>query len=353
MDKDILCSPSGRGNDAIQGDTGLKNNHNRSEDKTISPQRKTSDEIKDLERFIDQMSAKDETNAIRLYERMALELKAEVSFLRKLNQATLFQDVSMNQASNSILRDEIMYLRRELQTKNNFIKLLVSSGNKEVQNHSANSTSSTLRHIPVGAENKTVHSSNTYESNGDGNDIITNRKIKNRGKNNTDEKISKRKVEVIGDFMLNNIQVRELSKLYDVRISYFSGCMTPDLLNHIKPSLPRKPNKIIIHVGTNDLISDDNMLNNVKKITELVKEETPATKLAFSSIIIRKDREDLFERIKIINSHLLQYCNQHDVGFIDNSNIAESCLDISNVHLNRKGNSLLAKNFLNHITNGE
>merc|ERR1711881_717257 len=73
-----------------------------------------TDEIKDLELFIDDMCNQNDMRAIQLYDNMSLELKAEVSFLRKLNQATLLQDTSKNQTKNAMMRDEVMQLRRQL-----------------------------------------------------------------------------------------------------------------------------------------------------------------------------------------------------------------------------------------------
>ena len=39
-----------------------------------------------------------------------------------------------------------------------------------------------------------------------------------------------------------------------------------DILDNIKPSLRKEPGQIIIHAGKNDLTSDHNYLNNVKKL---------------------------------------------------------------------------------------
>ena len=43
-------------------------------------------------------------------------------------------------------------------------------------------------------------------------------------------------------------------------------------MDHIKPSLRKDPDQIVIHAGTNELINDHNCLNNVKKIVKKVRE---------------------------------------------------------------------------------
>ena len=51
------------------------------------------------------------------------------------------------------------------------------------------------------------------------------------------------------------------------------------------------------------------------------------------------------------NVKLRNFCRQKNIDFIDNENINESNLEIKELHLNRKGNSTLAKNLLNYLEN--
>ena len=47
------------------------------------------------------------------------------------------------------------------------------------------------------------------------------------------------------------------------------------------------------------------------------------------------------------NSRLKHFCNQKNIHLILNANIKEEHLGIKKLHLNRKGNSIFAKNLLN------
>ena len=50
-----------------------------------------------------------------------------------------------------------------------------------------------------------------------------------------------------------------------------------------------------------------------------------------------------------VNAKLRNFCKQKNIGFIYNGNINESHLGMKKLHLNRKGNSALAKNLLNYL----
>ena len=108
--------------------------------------------------------------------------------------------------------------------------------------------------------------------------------------------------------------------------------------------LEDKPQSSIIHVGTNDLTNDANLLNNVK-----TKKKSPNIAISFSYVIIRKDRNNL-ENLALIQTQGLQtFVSKKNIGLIDNENLKDNHLGIKKLHLNRKGNTLFTKNLLNFI----
>ena len=123
--------------------------------------------------------------------------------------------------------------------------------------------------------------------------------------------------------MLNGIHKRGMNKdgNIKVKIQKYPGASSIDILDHIKPSLWKVPEQIIIHAGTNDISNNTNYLNNVKKIVKVIKETCKDTKLSFSSVIRHTDVKDITDTINTTNSHLKNYCKQQNVGFIDNGNI--------------------------------
>ena len=89
----------------------------------------------------------------------------------------------------------------------------------------------------------------------------------------------------------------------------------------------------------------------MQKIVKKIKHTLPATKIAFSSIFLRKDRRNINKSRTHFNAKLRNFRMQNDIGFIDNGNIKESHLGMKELHLNRTGNSFLAKNLLNYVEN--
>ena len=74
------------------------------------------------------------------------------------------------------------------------------------------------------------------------------------------------RVEILGDSMLNGGQEKGLNKNADINIKIrkYHGAPSTEILDHIRPSLRKEPDKIIIHAGTNNLTDDHNYLNNLK-----------------------------------------------------------------------------------------
>ena len=110
--------------------------------------------------------------------------------------------------------------------------------------------------------------------------------------------------------------------------------------------LKSKPNDIVIHVGTNGIINRVNLLNSVKKLVKQVLDISPRTTVAFSSIIVRKDKKHIEKPLADTNNLLKNYCRQKGISFIENSNIKESHLGKKKLHLSKRGKSFLPKIWL-------
>ena len=63
--------------------------------------------------------------------------------------------------------------------------------------------------------------------------------------------------------MLNNINARGLSKSKKADVLNFPGATSSDIVNEIDEVLKGKPESLIIHISTNDLTNDINLLTNV------------------------------------------------------------------------------------------
>ena len=157
--------------------------------------------------------------------------------------------------------------------------------------------------------------------------------------------------EIFGDSMLNGIQEKGLNKNADINIKIrkYPGASSTDILDHIKPNLRKEPDQTVNHVGTKDLINNHNYLNNVKKIVKMVREICKNTKLCFSSLTCQTNMKDINEKVIKSNTHLENYFKQQNLDFIYKSNIKKSDLNSKGLHLQERGSSKLAKNFLDYF----
>ena len=66
--------------------------------------------------------------------------------------------------------------------------------------------------------------------------------------------------------MLNNVNSRGLSKSKSVEVINLHGVTSTDIAKNIDEILENQQSKsLIVHIGTNDLIDDVNLLNDIKK----------------------------------------------------------------------------------------
>ena len=65
-----------------------------------------------------------------------------------------------------------------------------------------------------------------------------------------------------------------------------------------------------------------------KRMLKKVKKPSLNTKVAFWSIVTRKDKKDISKTVQDTNSRLKSYSNQKNIDFIQNSNVMEEHLVI-------------------------
>ena len=103
------------------------------------------------------------------------------------------------------------------------------------------------------------------------------------------------------------------------------------------PIARKKPDTLIVHVGTNDLTKGINTMKKVRKCVEVIREinNTENIQIGLSSIIQRADK-DFSNEIKETNIKLKNYCLGKGFIFVNNDNINELCLNNIKLHLNKK-----------------
>ena len=81
----------------------------------------------------------------------------------------------------------------------------------------------------------------------------------------------RKEVFIVSDSIFKNLQGRKISRSAKVKVSLFPGCTTStmDMRDHIKPTLRKNPDAIVIHVGTNSLRSSASVRDCAEEIANL------------------------------------------------------------------------------------
>ena len=137
--------------------------------------------------------------------------------------------------------------------------------------------------------------------------------------------------------MVKDIYGWELPDNYEkVVVKQFNGSTTEDMMTYIKPPLKCNPSRFIIHVGTNDLRSDQDRETIVRNVVDVANNsKTYINKILISKIVPRRDnlngkvRQFIFLNI---------FCMENDFAYVNHGNIKprQHC-NYGGVYLNNLG----------------
>ena len=236
------------------------------------------------------------------------------------------------------------------------LRLLKEDFNETVNDHRTNNT----QQVDSAMEWQEVirgrnRNRNLFNENNNSNDNRGDRNSNRNRQANSDGNAAvqnKEKVLIVGDSMTKFIKPNKLSKKHHVQSYSFAGAKVEDMNDFVKPLLRRRPDKVIVHVGTNN-VKDDNPKRVKVKISELVdtiRNEQPNPKIVLSSIIHRNDDRSLNGSIDQVNRAVESVCRQRGLDFISHDNIPGDCLNNGGLHLNRMGVFSLANNFRKYLS---
>ena len=165
----------------------------------------------------------------------------------------------------------------------------------------------------------------------------------------TEQNEAKKLVYLVGDSLLHGIHERGLTRKHNVKVKAHGGATTRDIIDHIKPVLRRQPDTIIVHCATNDLTADVNTIEQMEEMLKVANQESSSTKIVISSVVTRADQPGLKKKVSKLNNKLKTFCHDKGLELIDHSNINDDCLATKRLHLNKRGDSFLANNFLKFL----
>ena len=164
----------------------------------------------------------------------------------------------------------------------------------------------------------------------------------------------KKLIFIAGDSIVQHVHGWELSNAKQrLAVKSFSGSKAGDMADYLKPLIRKTPAEIIVHVGTNDIKDDSKSAEvvaaEILNLGNQIKDKLPDTNVTISGITVRKDKASVNNKINNVNVILKRVCDHNKWSYIDNSNIDNTCLNRRGLHLNRKGSSIISKNFSNYL----
>ena len=170
---------------------------------------------------------------------------------------SLENNVSHNNNENSpllleILKNRTSNLEKELIEKDAIINVLLKQKNET--NNNTCSVSKTVTENDEILETERGNSSPSSNS-------------KQKRETQTEPLSRKKKIILAGDSMVNSISEKGLSVNLKVKIVNFPGGTSEKILGKLDEIIKEKPDDLIVHVATNGITNNVNLLANVKKIS--------------------------------------------------------------------------------------
>ena len=192
-------------------------------------------------------------------------------------------------------------------------------------------------------ETNRIETNKSEISNGDSNSHTSERSDGNTNKKAQSKNVSiksetKKKIYIIGDSMVKHIKGWDLSAKLDHRhniyVQNFHGAKVRSMKDYTKPcTREESPDHIILHVWTNNLISD----NSPREVT-------------VCGIIPRNDEWN--NKAELVHNHLKEMWKSSNIDFIDNGKNFNSKKHLNNrkLHLNDKGPYKPSNILVNYIS---
>ena len=259
------------------------------------------------------------------------------------------------------LKNDVTFLKSELSSKNDIIKTLLSNKNNPATLTCDESVYGIKDHAkPVFNNQKQtslLERSNRFQTlAGYNNNEVINEKTANTFKATHLERNNKiYSTCILGDSTIQNVKPKflktDIGKNEKVFVKSFSGAIVKQMYHYAIPSLEYEPDRVILHVGTNELRSSKPANSIATEIIDLANSiKTQENDIIISSIVSRGDH--LNDKAGETNNILKSLCYEKNFDFIDNSNIWPNkhlCKD--NLHLNLQGTQTITKIFCKCINN--
>ena len=150
---------------------------------------------------------------------------------------------------------------------------------------------------------------------------------------------------IIGSSLLHGIQESRLKK-YNAKVRCHPGACVDDLYDYIAPLIKKKPSNIIMQIGSNDATfkTAEEILSEILNLKHYILKVLPGSKVYMSCPLLRTDDKKANSTLRQLDQELKCFN-----GVILNDNVDVTCLGKKGLHLNSKGSSRLAMNYISQM----
>ena len=131
------------------------------------------------------------------------------------------------------------------------------------------------------------------------------------GANNNNEHARKPVTVIAGDSIIQHIRGWRISRGNKLVVKSFPGATTEDMEDFVKPLLRKKPDNVVLHIGTNDLNTQEPRLTaeGIVNLALQIEGDAPETNLAISGLIARADDKDV--KVSSVKKIFKKFCRQN------------------------------------------
>ena len=120
--------------------------------------------------------------------------------------------------------------------------------------------------------------------------------------------MEERSMLIVEYSVVSGLRESKMSFRRNIKVRFSPGARIQDMYYYLVPLLQKRPDKIILHAGTNDAphIKADKMLEELGKLKSLIWEVLPSVKIILSAPTIRVDKLTQMKTTSILLNCLKQ-----------------------------------------------
>ena len=163
----------------------------------------------------------------------------------------------------------------------------------------------------------------------------------------------------LGNSLTAGFPLQEMFQNIHIKNRGIGGNTSKDILKRLDEVTEGKPKKIFLEIGINDIaqgVSIDSLLNNVKQIVTVIKQETSESKIYIQPVFPTAGEQKIqIPKIEEYNKKLKDFCEKSNITFINLYPVfykdggLDTSLTTDGIHFNGKGYFLWKQQLINYI----